>query len=151
MHVDDAVSALLALIDRRGHWSLPEEAESVRENPRHSPELSRTAGDRGDRGEGVFNVATGNASALEAAASALTDRLDLVDVADGDGRGRSLVASPDRLKVTAGWKSLVPLAEGIERTVAWYSEGRDWWAPFTALIRAERQGPGFLVDRAFPI
>jgi hypothetical protein len=59
-----------------------------------------------------------------------------------------------RLAITGGAAFVgtnLALSEGIERTVAWHSEGRDWWAPFTALIRAEREGPGFLLDRVFPI
>jgi dTDP-glucose 4,6-dehydratase len=118
MHVDDAVTALFALLEQDG---------------------------------GVFNVATGNAVSVEEAAGRAAGRLDVVDAPAGDGRGRSLVACPDRLAVTTGWKPLVPLAEGIERTVAWYRDRQDWWAPFTALIRADRDGPGFLLDRAFPL
>lgn len=125
LHVDDAVAALFALLERDEHG-------------------------------GVFNVAAGNGTALEDAAGAIltaagTGRLDVIDAPADDGRGRSLVACADRLAVTTGWKPLVPLDEGVERTVAWYRDHRDWWAPYTALIRADRTGPGFLLDHAFPI
>ncbi|HKH23451.1 MAG TPA: dTDP-glucose 4,6-dehydratase [Solirubrobacterales bacterium] len=61
---------------------------------------------------------------------ALTDRDEsLIEyVEDRPGHDRRYSLSAARLEAL-GWKPEVSFDEGIERTVAWYRENREWWQP----------------------
>jgi dTDP-glucose 4,6-dehydratase len=61
---------------------------------------------------------------------ALTGRDEsLIDhVADRLGHDRRYSLASDRLEAL-GWRAAVHFEEGIERTVAWYRDNRDWWEP----------------------
>jgi dTDP-glucose 4,6-dehydratase len=125
LFVDDAVRALLLLIER-GAWG------------------------------GVFSLSSGIGVEVEEAARMVVDAvghgsLRIVDAPLRDGRGGSLVASPQRLMNAVDWKPEVPLDTGIERTVAWYRDNQTWWRRFEPLLRASRQGPEFLVDHVYAI
>jgi dTDP-glucose 4,6-dehydratase len=53
----------------------------------------------------------------------------LIDhVADRLGHDRRYSLSSDRTEAL-GWSAQVDFDEGIERTVAWYRDNRDWWEP----------------------
>jgi dTDP-glucose 4,6-dehydratase len=42
-----------------------------------------------------------------------------------------------------GWRARTPYGEGLQRTVAWYLDRRDWWAPIRqGTYRGERLGLG---------
>ncbi len=49
-------------------------------------------------------------------------------VDDRPGHDRRYSLSSDKL-TALGWAAAVPFSEGIERTVAWYRENEEWWAP----------------------
>ncbi|MEV6121788.1 NAD(P)-dependent oxidoreductase [Streptomyces sp. NPDC052077] len=122
--VEDATRALLGLVER-GLW-----------------------------GE-TFNLSAGVPTGLEEVADTIAGLTDSGPVARldspvGDGRGPSLVASPARLEERLGWRAAVPLAEGLRTTVSWYAENEAWWRPFEAQFGADRDGPRFLLDHAFP-
>jgi len=61
---------------------------------------------------------------------ALTDRDEsLIEfITDRPGHDRRYSLSAARLE-SLGWKAAVPFDEGIERTVTWYRENEEWWAP----------------------
>jgi len=61
---------------------------------------------------------------------ALTDRDEsLIEfITDRPGHDRRYSLSAARLEAL-GWKAAVPFDEGIERTVSWYRENEEWWAP----------------------
>ncbi len=61
---------------------------------------------------------------------ALTDRDEsLIEyVKDRPGHDRRYSLSAARLEAL-GWKAAVSFDEGIERTVHWYRENEEWWAP----------------------
>lgn len=126
MHVDDVVTALFALLELN-EWG------------------------------GTYNVAAGEAVGLEDVSDAVLAaigtgrRPEVIGPRPGDGRGRSLVASSSRLQVKTGWKPVVSLAEGVERTAAWYRDHMDWWAPFEDSITADRDGPAFILDHVIPL
>jgi dTDP-glucose 4,6-dehydratase len=125
LFVDDAVNALLSLI-----------------------ELERW----GD----TLNVAAGRGTSLEAVAKTIIDMVgsgsyETVECPTFDGRGYSLVASPDRLTAATGWLPSVSLESGITETVAWYRQNRAWWTQFESVVRARRETPDFLVDHVRPV
>jgi len=49
-------------------------------------------------------------------------------VKDRPGHDRRYSLSSDRLEAL-GWSAAVPFDEGIARTVEWYRENEEWWAP----------------------
>ncbi|HEX2358566.1 MAG TPA: dTDP-glucose 4,6-dehydratase [Solirubrobacterales bacterium] len=49
-------------------------------------------------------------------------------VTDRAGHDRRYSLSSERL-AELGWEPVVPFAEGIERTVAWYRDNEEWWSP----------------------
>ena len=63
--------------------------------------------------------------------------IDLVDgdesmieyVTDRPGHDRRYSLSSEKLKRELGWEAQVHFDEGIEKTVAWYRDNEDWWAP----------------------
>jgi dTDP-glucose 4,6-dehydratase len=126
LHVDDVVSALLALLEL-------------------------------DEWGGVYNIATGEAAGLREigdavlAAAGAHEHPEVISAPPDDGRGHFLIASSERMQLKTGWKPKVSLAEGVERTVAWYRQHQDWWAPFTNSILADRDGPTFILDHVIPL
>jgi dTDP-glucose 4,6-dehydratase len=52
-------------------------------------------------------------------------------VTDRPGHDRRYALNADKLGAL-GWKPAVTLDEGLERTVAWYREHRDWWGPLVS-------------------
>ena len=88
--------------------------------------------ERGETGQ-VYNVGgPDELSNLEVLRRilALTDRDEsLIEfITDRPGHDRRYSLSAARLE-SLGWKAAVPFDEGIERTVTWYRENEEWWAP----------------------
>jgi dTDP-glucose 4,6-dehydratase len=50
-------------------------------------------------------------------------------VTDRPGHDRRYSLSSEKLKRELGWEAQVHFAEGLERTVDWYRDNRDWWEP----------------------
>jgi dTDP-glucose 4,6-dehydratase len=50
-------------------------------------------------------------------------------VKDRPGHDRRYSLSSEKLRSELGWEAQVRFAEGLERTVAWYRENEQWWAP----------------------
>jgi len=54
---------------------------------------------------------------------------DLIEyVTDRPGHDRRYSLGSEKAK-GLGWEARVRFAEGLERTVDWYRENRDWWEP----------------------
>ena len=58
-------------------------------------------------------------------------------VQDRPGHDMRYAIDPSRIRDELGWRPSVTVEEGLERTVAWYLENRDWWQ---ALL--DRKGVG---------
>ncbi|WP_068116066.1 dTDP-glucose 4,6-dehydratase [Tropicimonas marinistellae] len=53
---------------------------------------------------------------------------DLISfVADRPGHDARYAIDPSRIREELGWRATVSLEDGLERTVRWYLENRDWW------------------------
>jgi dTDP-glucose 4,6-dehydratase len=50
-------------------------------------------------------------------------------VTDRPGHDRRYSLSSEKLREELGWEAEVRFAEGLERTVRWYRENEEWWAP----------------------
>lgn len=94
---------------------------------------------RGEVGT-VYNVAAGN----ELTNRELTERLlalvgrewSSVDhVADRPGHDLRYSVTTDRIRAL-GWRPSVDLADGLDRTVAFYRDRRDWWVPLLDRVDA---------------
>lgn len=48
-------------------------------------------------------------------------------VADRPGHDLRYAIDPSRIRSELGWRPSVTLEQGLERTVDWYLENRDWW------------------------
>ncbi|MAM63615.1 dTDP-glucose 4,6-dehydratase [Maritimibacter sp. UBA3975] len=56
---------------------------------------------------------------------------DLVTfVRDRPGHDARYAIDPTRLREELGWRPSVTVEEGLERTVRWYLDNRDWWQTF---------------------
>ena len=50
-------------------------------------------------------------------------------VTDRPGHDRRYSLSSDKVRDELGWEADVRFAEGLARTVDWYRDNEDWWAP----------------------
>ena len=64
-------------------------------------------------------------------------------VADRPGHDLRYAIDPARIKAELGWRPSVTLDEGLERTVQWYLDNRDWWQALQ-----NREGVGQRLGRA---
>lgn len=53
-------------------------------------------------------------------------------VKDRPGHDRRYAIDASKIRNEIGWEPLVKFEEGIERTVRWYLDRRDWWEPILA-------------------
>jgi dTDP-glucose 4,6-dehydratase len=58
-------------------------------------------------------------------------------VGDRPGHDARYAIDPTRIKEELGWRPSVTVEDGLERTVTWYLENRDWWRALQ-----KRQGVG---------
>jgi dTDP-glucose 4,6-dehydratase len=61
-------------------------------------------------------------------------------VADRPGHDRRYAIDARRLRDELGWQAEIPLAAGIEMTVAWYLENEWWWRPRRTQYSGDRLG-----------
>jgi dTDP-glucose 4,6-dehydratase len=89
---------------------------------------------RGGRPGEIYNIGGGHeienieiASLIVELTGADPKLLQHVD--DRPGHDRRYSLSCEKAKTELGWEPVVPFAEGLAQTVAWYRDGRNWWEP----------------------
>ena len=87
---------------------------------------------RGGEPGRIYNIGGCNEMANIELVRMLLDRLgkshDLITfVKDRPGHDRRYAIDAGRIMGELGWAPTVTFAEGLERTVAWYLENRNWW------------------------
>ena len=55
-------------------------------------------------------------------------------VVDRPGHDERYAIDPSRIRDELGWRPLVTVDEGLEKTVCWYLDNEDWWRPL--LVRS---------------
>ncbi len=50
-------------------------------------------------------------------------------VTDRPGHDRRYSLGSEKIRSELGWEARVHFDEGLERTVAWYRDNEEWWAP----------------------
>ena len=50
-------------------------------------------------------------------------------VADRPGHDARYAIDPSRIRNELGWRPSVTIDEGLEKTVRWYLDNKDWWRP----------------------
>ena len=61
-------------------------------------------------------------------------------VADRPGHDQRYAIDATRLEAELGWRAQETFETGLERTVRWYLDRRDWWEPIRARYGGERLG-----------
>ncbi len=80
----------------------------------------------------TINVATGIDETVEQIADMI---LEIVGkpaslkrhILDRPGQVDRHIGSTDKAERLLGWRSRIPFADGLERTIRWYSENPEWW------------------------
>jgi len=80
----------------------------------------------------TINVATGIDETVEQIADMILDILGKPaslkrHITDRPGQVDRHIGSTDRAELLLGWRSEIPFAAGLERTIRWYSENPEWW------------------------
>jgi dTDP-glucose 4,6-dehydratase len=92
--------------------------------------------DRGRPGE-TYNVGSGVEASIEEIADAVLEltgkpaSLKTI-VPDRPGHDRRYLLSTEKIRRELGWQPKREFRAGLEETVAWYSDRRDWWKPLKA-------------------
>jgi len=62
-------------------------------------------------------------------------------VADRPGHDQRYAIDPTKVETELGWRAAESFDTGIEKTVAWYLDRRDWWGPIrSGVYRGQRLG-----------
>ena len=69
---------------------------------------------------------------------AYAEQIDFV--VDRPGHDRRYAIDASRIRDELGWVPSETFESGIEKTVRWYLDHRDWWCPLVAANAARRQG-----------
>lgn len=90
--------------------------------------------ERGELGQTYLIGADGERSNLEVVRLILSlmghDADDFDQVTDRAGHDLRYAIDATRIREELGWRPSLPdFEEGLERTIDWYAEHRDWWAP----------------------
>lgn len=112
LHVEDHARALQAIMEqgRSGQtYTIGGDAERTTLQVAHA--VCRALDRRAPRADGLSH-ATG-----------------IETVADRPGHDRRYALDATRLRDALGWGPAVTFDQGIEATVAWYLDNRDWWEP----------------------
>lgn len=122
LYVDDHVEAL-CLIAQKG-----------------APGRSYNVGGRNERTN--LEVIYGICGLLDELVPSSAPHRDLIQfVADRPGHDRRYAIDASRIEAELGWRARETFEAGLERTVRWYVESRDWWAPICASgVGVGRQG-----------
>jgi dTDP-glucose 4,6-dehydratase len=62
-------------------------------------------------------------------------------------RNPSLVLSSEKISRELGWRPVVSLCSGIQKTSDWYKAHSRWWSKHNTEVSAEVGGKAFLIDR----
>lgn len=62
--------------------------------------------------------------------------IELVD--DRPGHDYRYAVEPSKIETSLGWRPATQLADGMARTVRWYIDNPQWWAPLVSCASAER-------------
>ena len=89
--------------------------------------------ERGREGE-TYNVGSGIEASIEEIADrvlSLTGKPPTLKqiVPDRPGHDRRYLLDSTKIRAELGWTEAYDFDRGLEETVAWYAEHRDWWAP----------------------
>ncbi len=88
--------------------------------------------ERGAPGE-VYNVGSGDHQVNLDVAQAILDRVGkprqlIRHVTDRPGHDRRYAVTSEKVRAL-GWRPRHRFEQGLEKTIAWYREHRDWWQP----------------------
>jgi dTDP-glucose 4,6-dehydratase len=80
----------------------------------------------------TINVATGVDESVEQIADMILEILGKPaslkqHIDDRPGQVDRHIGSTDKARRLLGWESNIAFAEGLERTIAWYRDNREWW------------------------
>jgi dTDP-glucose 4,6-dehydratase len=80
----------------------------------------------------TINIATGVDETVEQIADMILDILGKPatlkrHISDRPGQVDRHIGSTDKAERLLGWRSQIPFADGLERTIRWYSENPQWW------------------------
>ena len=89
--------------------------------------------ERGRIGE-TYNVGSGVEKTIAEIADAVLAALDKPDslktiIPDRPGHDRRYLLDSSKLRRELGWRDEIGFDEGLEETVRWYADNRDWWEP----------------------
>jgi dTDP-glucose 4,6-dehydratase len=89
--------------------------------------------ERGRVGE-TYNVGSGVEKTIAEIADAVLAALDKPDslktiIPDRPGHDRRYLLDSSKLRSELGWRDEIGFDEGLEETVHWYADNRDWWEP----------------------
>ena len=60
-------------------------------------------------------------------------------VTDRPGHDERYAIDPSRIRTELGWRPSVSVDEGLEKTVRWYLDNKDWWKPLQKRIGVGRR------------
>src|SRR5205085_4691869 len=91
---------------------------------------------RGQVGE-TYHVGTGVERSIEEIADAVLRALDKPQdlkkiVPDRPGHDRRYALDWAKIRDELGWTPSIAFDEGLDETVRWYADHRDWWEPLRA-------------------
>jgi dTDP-glucose 4,6-dehydratase len=80
----------------------------------------------------VINIGSGRSISVGEIARMVLDATGkpeslLEQIGDRPGQVQRHTSSTDRARELLGWETTTPFAAGLERTIAWYADNRDWW------------------------
>jgi dTDP-glucose 4,6-dehydratase len=89
--------------------------------------------ERGRIGE-TYNVGSGIEKTIAEIADAVLAALDKPDslktiIPDRPGHDRRYLLDSSKLRSELGWRDEIGFDEGLEGTVRWYADNREWWEP----------------------
>jgi dTDP-glucose 4,6-dehydratase len=89
--------------------------------------------ERGRIGE-TYNVGSGVEKTIAEIADAVLAALDKPDslktiIPDRPGHDRRYLLDSSKLRSELGWRDEIGFDEGLDETVRWYADNRDWWEP----------------------
>ncbi|MCL4117547.1 UNVERIFIED_CONTAM: hypothetical protein GTU68_010462 [Idotea baltica] len=82
-----------------------------------------------------------NIQVVQAICDSLDERVGLLDNAE-DRPGHDLRYAIDQAKIERelGWTRSLTFEQGLDATIAWYLDRRDWWEPLLAAKATDRRG-----------